>query len=293
MTMTKHIQQILVVAGPTASGKSDFAVELARKHNGEIISADSRQIYKGLDIGTGKISQEEMKGVPHHMLDVCNIEDTFSVAEYKRLALPILEDILTRGKTPIICGGTGQYIDALIFDQELPHVQPDAKLRERLEKLSTEELTAKLKVLDPVRLASIDIYNRPRLIRALEIIEKLGYVPQREAQKFRYNTTLYLMDIPRELLRKRITQRLEKRLEGDMIKEVRELYKKLQSMYGESASFMTRKFGLEYVTISKYNNNEITLEKMKEEVVTKSMQYAKRQQTWNKKYLPFAKMIQV
>ena len=293
MTMTKHTQQILVVAGPTASGKSDFAVELARKHNGEIISADSRQIYKGLDIGTGKITKIEMMGIPHHMLDICNTEDIFSVAEYKRLALPILEDILARGKTPIVCGGTGQYIDALIFDQELPQVQPDAKLRERLEKVSTVELTAKLKALDPIRLASIDIYNRPRLIRALEIIEKLGYVPPQKVQKLRYNTTLYLMDITRELLRKRITQRLEKRLQGNMIEEVVVLYKKLQSIHGKKASLLTRKFGLEYVTISKNINNEITLEKMKEEIIIKSMQYAKRQQTWNKKYLPFAKIIEI
>ena len=103
-------KQIIVVAGPTASGKSDFAVELALKHKGEIISADSRQVYKGLDIGTGKITKAEMKGIPHYMLDVLDANQEFSVAEYKKIALPILEDILARDKTPIICGGTGQYI---------------------------------------------------------------------------------------------------------------------------------------------------------------------------------------
>lgn len=291
--MTKHSQQIIVVAGPTASGKSDFAVELARKHNGEIISADSRQIYKGLDIGTGKITQKEMKGIPHHMLDICNLADDFSVAEYKRLALPILEDILTRGKTPIICGGTGQYIDALIFDQELPHVQPNKKLREELEKLSTEELATKLKLLDPIRLTAIDIHNRPRLIRALEIIEELGHVPQQQKPELRYSTTLYLMSPTRELLRERITKRLEKRLNEGMVHEVESILKKAHSAYGHSSNLITRKFGLEYVTIGKYLEGTLTLEQMKEELITKSMQYVKRQQTWNKKYLPFAKIIEI
>lgn len=285
--------KIIVVLGPTASGKSDFAVNLALKYNGEIISADSRQVYKGLDIGTGKINKEEMKGVKHYMLDICEITDDFSVAKYRYLALPILEDILARGKTPIICGGTGQYIDALIFDQELPKVQPNKELREKLEKVSTEELVEKLRILDPIRLTAIDIYNRPRLIRALEIIEKLGYVPKQQKPKLRYETTLYLMNPTRELLQERINKRLEKRLSEGMIDEGESLIKKLQSIYGQSASLQTRKFGLEYVTISKYLEGTFTLEQMKEDVITKSMQYAKRQQTWNKKYLPFAKIIEI
>ena len=136
--------EILVVLGPTASGKSDFAVKLAQKYNGEILSADSRQIYRGLDIGTGKITVEEMKGIKHHMLDICDITASstfaFSVADYQRIALPVIDDIVSRGKTPIICGGTGQYIDALIYQNTFPHIPPHNEYRESLEKFTTEEL---------------------------------------------------------------------------------------------------------------------------------------------------------
>ena len=134
-----ELEKIIVVVGPTASGKSDFAVDLALKNNGEIISADSRQVYKYLDIGTGKITEEEMRGVKHHMLSVYELDEEVSVARFARDTIPILKDILSRGKTPIICGGTGQYIDALIFDTQIPHVGPNKKLREELEKLKTEE----------------------------------------------------------------------------------------------------------------------------------------------------------
>lgn len=285
--MNKHHNNVIVVVGPTASGKSDFAVELALIHNGEIISADSRQIYTGLDIGTGKITKEEMKGVKHYMLDICNLTDDFSVAEYKRLATPILEDILSRGKTPIVCGGTGQYIDTLIFDQEIPHVEPNKKLRESLEKETTEALVARLTLLDPIRLASIDTHNRPRLIRALEIIESLGFVPKQNVPSLRHITKLYLLNPTRELLRTRITKRLEKRLLQGMIEEVTLVMKK-----GYTSHDM-KKFGLEYVTIGTYLEGNLTFEEMKEELITKSMQYAKRQQTWNKKYETLAEIIDV
>ncbi len=198
--MDKH-HKVIVVVGPTASGKSDFAVDLALKNNGEIISADSRQIYKDLDIGTGKITHEEMKGVPHHMIDTCNLGDEFSVAEYKRLALPILKDIISRGKTPVICGGTGQYIDSLIFNQEIPKVPQNKKLREELEKMTTEELFVELVKKDKRRSDNIDNYNKVRIIRALEIINSLGIVPAQDSPSFVYSTTIYLLSPTRKLLR--------------------------------------------------------------------------------------------
>ena len=153
MKTTPHV---IVVAGPTSSGKSDFAVDLALKHNGEIISADSCQIYRGLNIGTGKITQEEMRGVPHHMIDIIDINDSFSVEEYRSQALSIINTILTNGKTPIICGGTGQYIDALIFEESFPKVPPNKKLREELETKSVEDLYTQLENLDKDRAADID-----------------------------------------------------------------------------------------------------------------------------------------
>lgn len=284
---TSKQPHIIVVLGPTASGKSDFAVDLALKENGEIISADSRQVYKGLDIGTGKITAEEMKGVQHHMLSTYDVDEDVSVARYARDAAPIIEAILARGKTPIICGGTGQYIDALIFDTQLPAVPPNKQLREDLEKLSTEELVARLAARDPSRLATIDTHNRVRLIRALEIVESLGHVPPQDTPQFRYETTIYIMNPSRELLRERITKRLEKRLALGMIDEVATLLK-----HGYSPAHMKR-FGLEYDVIARYIQGLLTEEKMKEELINKSMQYAKRQQTWNKKYAPWAQYISV
>lgn len=278
-------QEIIVVVGPTASGKSDFAVTLAKEINGEIISADSRQTYKGLDIGTGKITKKEMCGVPHHMLDVCNLNDTFSVAEYKRLALPILNDIISRGKIPIICGGTGQYIDSLIFDTSFPQVAPNKKLREKLEQKNTEELYGLLFKKDPRRAQEIDTHNRVRIIRALEIIESLGKVPSQKIPQLIYKTTIYLLAPTREQIRERITMRLHKRLKLGMVEEVKNTIQQ-----GHSSEAM-KKFGLEYVAIAKYLEGKITDKEMQQEIITKSMQYAKRQDTWNKKYLSEAKLI--
>jgi len=279
--------KVLVVVGPTASGKSDFAVEMALKYNGEIISADSRQVYKGLDIGTGKITKEEMKGVVHHMLSVYELSDEVSVARYARDVAPILKDILSRGKTPIICGGTGQYIDALIFDTTAPPVPPNQKLREELEKLSSEELLARLTTHDPVRSGNIDPHNRVRLIRALEIVDALGIVPTQTTPTLLHDTEIYLMNPSRELLRKRITKRLESRLAVGMIEEVQDVMSKGYASEG------MKKFGLEYVTIGKYLEGALSIEDMKEELITTSMQYAKRQQTWNKKYTPLAHIVEV
>lgn len=281
-------EKIIVVVGPTASGKSDFAVELALKIDGEIISADSRQVYKGLDIGTGKITKEEMKGVKHYMLDVYLPsrqagdlhEEEISVVKFKEDAEKIIEDILSRGKTPIICGGTGQYINALIFDESFPKVKANKELRNELEKLSEEELVARLSAHDTKRLLNINTKNHRRLIRAIEIAETLGYVPEQKEMELKYDTKIYLMDKTREELRERITKRLEKRLEGGMLEEGKKI-----SELGLSDIEM-RKFGIEYVAMSKYFKNEISLEEMKQEIITKSYQYAKRQQTWNKKFYP-------
>ena len=281
-------KQIIVVAGPTASGKSDFAVELALKYNGEIISADSRQLYKGLDIGTGKITKEEMKGVKHYMLDVCDIDQEFSVAEYKALALPILEDIIASGKTPIICGGTGQYIDALIFTGTLPEVHPNKELRIALEQKSTNELYETLLQEDSARAQTIDKHNRVRVIRALEIINTLGTVPPQEQSSFRFPTKLYLMNPSRELLRERITLRLEKRLQIGMIQEVQNLIEE-----GYEDEKVLKRFGIEYFIIGEYLKHKLSLDEMKSILINKEMQYAKRQQTWNKKYLPFAELVDV
>lgn len=279
--------KVIVVAGPTASGKSDFAVELALEHNGEIISADSRQVYKDLDIGTGKITQEEMKGVPHHMLSVYELGENVGVARFARDASAILRDIIARGKTPIICGGTGQYIDALIFDTAIPEVPPNKKLRDKLEKLSTERLAEHLARSDKARRATIDPRNRRRLIRALEIVHARGSVPFLGRPKLLYDTKIYLMNHSRDVLRACITKRLEKRLALGMVDEVRNVMKQ------GYASTIMKKFGLEYVTIGRYLEGALTEAQMRAELITKTMQYAKRQGTWNKKYLSMATLITI
>lgn len=281
----KTSQKVIVIVGPTASGKSDFAVKLAQKYNGEIISADSRQVYKDLDIGTGKITSEEMKGVPHHMLSVYDLDEDISVARFARDATPILKDILSRGNTPIICGGTGQYIDALIYDTRLPQVPPNKLLRKDLEKKTCEELFSLLLARDPARAKIIDRHNPARLVRALEIADTLGAVPACSEPKLIYPTDIYILSPTRELLRTRITKRLEKRLLAGMIDEVREIMNR-----GYTSNSMKR-FGLEYVAIGKYIEGILTMDEMKSELITKSMQYAKRQETWNKKYIPSATIV--
>lgn len=291
----KETPRVIVVAGPTASGKSDFAVNLALSLSkgctpfvdGEIISADSRQVYRGLDIGTGKITQEEMKDVPHHMLDVVDAGKEFSVAEYARLAKPILEDIFARGKTPIICGGTGQYIDALIYDTEVPAVPPNQTLREELEKKNVDELFAELAEKDPYRADTIDRYNKMRLIRALEIAHELGSVPPLHEPKLMYETEFYLMNPSRELVRHRIEKRLIKRLDAGMLDECKHL------LENGVTHEQLEKLGLEYRYMSRHLRGEISYDDFITELTQKIGQYAKRQDTWNKKYLPFAKMVTV
>jgi tRNA dimethylallyltransferase len=172
------MEKIIVIVGPTASGKSDLAVKIAKKYNGEIISADSRQVYKGLDIGSGKITKEEMEGVEHYLTDVTHPETTFSVQDFKILATKAIEDIKNKGKIPIIVGGTGFYIDVLVTDVSLPEVPPNLELRQKLETLSTSELVKMLEKADKDRSQTIDKNNRIRLVRAIEIATALGSVPK-------------------------------------------------------------------------------------------------------------------
>ena len=167
--MSEKKQKIIVILGPTASGKSGLAVKLAKKIDGEIISADSRQVYKGMDIGTGKIIKKEMFGIPHYLLDIKNPKKQFTVMEFKKLAEKKIAEILKKKKIPIICGGTGFYINSVVDDIDFPEIKPDKKLRKELEKKPTEELFKILKKLNPTRAKNIDSKNKRRLIRAIEI----------------------------------------------------------------------------------------------------------------------------
>ncbi len=276
-TSMNTLPKVIVICGPTATGKSDFAVELAKRVNGEIISADSRQVYRGLDIGSGKITKREMKGVPHHLLDVANPKRVFSVAQYAKLADKAIKAILKKGKVPIICGGTGFYIDAVVYEQSLPEVRPNAALRKQLEKLSIDELAQKLETLDPERFQSIDTQNRVRLIRAIEIATTLGSVPK-TTRIPKYDVEWHYLDFPDDILKERIHTRLLKRMKQGMVAEVRRLHeegvswKRLESL------------GLEYRYLALFLQKKISKQEMLDSIDQESFRYAKRQRTWFKKY---------
>lgn len=286
------MKELIVVAGPTASGKSDFAVELALKNNGEIISCDSRQVYKGLDIGTGKITKDEMKGVKHYMLDIYNIGEDVNVSDFATRAIEIIEDIFERGKVPILCGGTGQYIQAIIYEDTFAKVEPNKKLRDELENMSLEELNMRLEKSDKERLKNIDTKNKRRLVRAIEIAETIGKVPVLDKPKLRYKTKIYLMEKTREELRKHIEARLTARLAIGMLEEGKIvadfILRKFEGKNDKNVLIeeKLKKLGIEYFYMNKYLKKEITEDEMKKEIINKSYQYAKRQMTWNKKYLP-------
>ena len=270
------LPKILVILGPTASGKSDLAVELAKIFNGEVISADSRQIYKGLDIGSGKITKKEMCGVPHYLLDACSPKKIFSVAEYKKLADEKIINTLKRNKLPIICGGTGFYIDAVVQNITLPEVSPNPELRKKLENKNLEELQTILKELDSERYETVDTKNKIRLIRAIEIATELGSVPQIGSNP-NYEVLSIGIDWPENILKERIHKRIISRIKKGMIKEVENLHKAGLSWKRMFA------LGLEYRYISLFLQKKISKEEMLETLNFQTWHYVKRQMTWFKR----------
>ena len=269
--MNKSKPKALVIVGPTASGKSDLAVRLAKRLNGEVISADSRQVYKGLNIGTGKITKAEMKGVKHHLLDVISPTKQFSVSDYKRLTLSAIAGIVNAGKLPIICGGTGVYIDAITRRAHFPDVPPNKVLRKKLDKLSAEELFKILTKKDRTRAKNIDPHNKVRLIRALEIIKSLGKVPPPTANYLLPTAEFIYLGLKPKDLDKRIKKRLLKRIPG-IVREAKKLSPK-----------RAHELGLEYRFAMLYIKGKLTRAKFVEGLNTAINQYAKRQTTWFKR----------
>jgi tRNA dimethylallyltransferase len=274
--MPEEKPKIISIVGPTASGKSDLAVEIAKEFKGEVISADSRQVYTGLDIGSGKITKKEMMGIPHHLLDVINPKKTFTVSNFKKLADEKIKEIVARGKTPILCGGTGFYIDAVTKNILLPDVPPNEILRKKLASKKLEVLQKMLSKLDPLRFRTIDQHNPVRLIRAIEIAKVLGKVPKAiEAPQYK---TLYIGIKPDDAtLKEKIRIRLLKRIKQGMIKEVEELHKNGLSWKRMEA------LGLEYRYVALYLQNKISKDEMIRKLETEICQYAKRQMIWFKK----------
>lgn len=269
--------KVVAILGPTASGKSDLAVLLARKFNGEIISADSRQVYKGMNIGTGKITKKEMKGVPHHLLDIVSPRKVFTADSYKKIAARELNKIINKKRLPIICGGTGHYIDALIYDQQFPSVPPDLKLRKKLEEKSAAELFEELKKLDPERAVTIDSKNPRRLIRALEIIYKTGKPIPKVDLSEKYDVLKIGISFPKEILQNRIHLRLLKRMKLGMVAEIKKLIKSGVSLK------RLEDFGLEYRYLGRYVSGKISKNEMLAQLEKQIIDYSKRQMTWFKR----------
>lgn len=289
------MNKIIIILGPTSSGKSEVAISLARKFNGEIISADSRQIYRGMDVGTGKITKAEQRMAKHYGIDIISPKTEYNAAKFKKYADKIIRDILERKKIPIICGGTGFWIKALVDNVVYPEVAPDWKLREKLNKKSVEELFKTLQKLDPQRAKSIDAKNPVRLIRAIEICKALGKVPTTDchcegekrlkqsrdchaslAMTNNYKFLQIGIKIPKEKLNERIKLRLKKRFSAGIISEVKKLHLKDKISWKRLESF-----GLGYKLIPQYLKKEIaSKDELFEKVYQSEKDYAKRQMTW-------------
>lgn len=266
--------KVIIIVGPNASGKSNLAIRIASKIGGEIISADSRQVYRGMDIGSGKITQKEMRGIPHHLLDVASPRYEFNVSHFKKLAAKKIEEITNRGCMPIVVGGTGFWIDALIYGLDLPEIGPDKKMRAELELKSIKKLFTRLKKLDPKRAENIDNKNKRRLIRSLEIVLTSKKPVPVLTKELKYNPLIIGIKKPKEELERSIYNRLITRLTEGMIGEVKKLH--------ESGVSWKRldNFGLEYRYISRYLRGRLDYNEMVTELFIAIKHYAKRQMTW-------------
>jgi tRNA dimethylallyltransferase len=266
--------KILVILGPTSTGKSALGVMIAKKFNGEIISADSRQIYTNLTIGSGKISEKEMSGVKHHLINIADENINFSVGDFKAQAEDVIKEIIVSEKTPIIVGGTGFYITSIVDGIALPEVPPNNKLRKELAETPAEILLEKLKILDPERTKTIEQKNPRRLIRAIEIAMAIGKVPPTELQE-KYDSLQIGLDLPDNTLKSRIKMRTEKRLANGWAEEVQQLIN--AGVTKERFS----EFGLGYAHIYSCLQEKHPINR--EEIEMKEWHYVKRQRTWFKR----------
>lgn len=273
---------VIGIVGPTSSGKSNLAVDLALSitththYSSAIVSADSRQVYKGLDIGSGKITQKEMKGIPHFMLDVASPKRTYSVSQFQKKASSVIARLHASSTIPIVCGGSGLYVDALLYGYRFPSIPPKTQVRKVLSSKTSEELFMLLKDKDPHRAKTIDAKNKRRLIRALEILDEKESVPPLQ-KTLPYTLRIYGIDLPQNILHARIHTRLLTRISQGMLEEVSSLHakgiswKRLESL------------GLEYTYCSLVLQGKLSLEEMIPLLETKIRHFAKRQMTWFKR----------
>lgn len=276
---------VYVIGGPTASGKSKLAVELAKKVNGEIISADSMQIYKEMNIGTAKVNKEEMQGVQHYLVGFVSPDERYSVSNFKKDAERAIEEILAKGKTPIVVGGTGLYIDSLIYGIEFQNEEVDLEYREKLNKIADEKglesLYKKAQEIDPEAMKKISINDKKRIIRVLEIYHKTGKTKteqelQSRKNEVKYEYKVFAITMDREKLYERIEQRVDSMIEQGLIEEVKQILNKYHT-------FPTAMQGLGYKEVVEYLEGSCTKEEMIEKIKKETRHYAKRQLTWFRK----------
>lgn len=272
---------LLVVCGPTASGKTALSLKLAEDFDGEIISADSAQVYRKLDIGSDKVSVAERKRVRHHLIDVRDPDQTFTMADFKREATKAIEDIQRRGKIPIICGGTGLYISAVVDNYDLPVAPPDEKIREKLESDyragGKEKLYTMLQELDPVAASKIHPNNVRYVARALEIILKTGEPLRPKKANPLYSAFKMAIDWPREVLYERVNHRVDEQIQKGLLNELKTL---LTEGYDEQLQAFS---ALGYKEYFPYLRGEKSLDDCKEELKQNTRNFAKRQLTWFRK----------
>lgn len=277
-------KNVIVIGGPTASGKTGLSIELAKKINGQIVSADSMQIYTDMDIGTAKVTKEEMQGIKHYMIDIIPPNKRYSVAEFKADAEKAIEEIIKSGHTPIVVGGTGLYINSLIYNINYPEIEFDKEYRNDLERqveeFGLEKLYNEAKKIDEEACKKISSNDKKRILRILEIYKQTGK-NKTELEKLsraippKYNYKVFAINCEREKLYERINKRVDKMLEDGLVEEV----KKIKEKYTE---FPTAMQGLGYKEVVEYLENKITYEEMVEKIKQESRRYAKRQITWFK-----------
>ncbi len=281
-----NLSQLIVILGPTAAGKTDLSIQLGQYLNKEkerfpfagieIISADSRQVYKGMDVGTGKITKEEMKGIPHHLIDIVSPNKKFSVAQYQKKAFSAIETIEKKNKLALLVGGSPFYIYSIVEGWTFPPLKPDWDLRKNLEKKSCSSLLKILQGKDPRRAREIEKKNKRRIIRAIELAQAYGKVPIIQKNK-RYQTLLLGIEITKEVLHQRIKKRLSKRFSQGMTAEVKKLREAGLSWQ------RLEDFGLEYRWIARYLQKKVNYQTMIEGLQKDIEHFAKRQMTWFKK----------
>jgi tRNA dimethylallyltransferase len=270
-------QKLVVLLGTNASGKSELGIRFARHFGGEIISADSRQVYRGLDLGSGKISPEQARTVPHHLIDVADVTEYYSLAQYQRAAYQAIDAIAETGKMPLLVGGTGLYISALVEGYELADVPPNEPLRTELEALSLAQLLDRLATADPEAARRIDPRNSRRLIRAIEIATAGRTHSAMRQRQPRYHCLQLGLCWPKDILEQRIEQRLQDRLAHGMLEEVAGLRRR-----GVSDTRL-EKLGLEYRYLTRHLRGELSLDELRSQLGIAIRQFAKDQLTWFKR----------